>query len=419
MKIKETKTCRICGNAKLVEVLDLGTQTLSGRFPAERETDPPEAPLTLLRCDNSKKDACGLLQLKHSVSPEEMYQHEYGYRSGINQTMRNHLKGITEKVEAMLNLEAGDIVLDIGSNDATLLKSYSIKGLRKVGIDPAGQQFVEYYTEGMQLVSDYFSARNYFSVYKAEKAAAITSIAMLYDLPDPMEFIEDIKNVLHPEGIWVFEQSYMPTMLAVNSFDTICHEHLEYYSLKQIEWMLERRGLRVIDVEFNDTNGGSFRVYACHKEATHQSNEGRIKEVRQSEAKLGLDSDKPYLEFRERILQQKRELCSFLKTEKTKGKSIYIYGASTKGNVLLQFYEIDGKLITAAADRNPEKWGKRTPKTRIPIISEEEARASKPDYFLVLPWHFRKEFMGREKDFLAGGGRFIFPLPKMDVIGAK
>jgi hypothetical protein len=422
MKIKEIKNCRICGNPDLISILNLGVQALSGRFPSEDEPEPPKAPLELVKCNNTKNsNACGLLQLKHSVSPEEMYLHKYGYRSGINQTMSMHLKGIVQHVQEIVDLHTDDVVLDIGSNDATLLKYYNYKTqrLRKIGIDPTGEQFLEYYTKDIELISDYFNSSNYSSVCPDKQAKVVTSIAMFYDLEAPMNFVEDIKKILHPEGIWVLEQSYMPTMLKMNSFDTICHEHLEYYSLKQIDWMLRKNDLRIFDVEFNDINGGSFRVYACHNNSVFKSNQKKIGQVFSDEEILKLDSELPYKEFNESVFCIKDELYNFLTGEKAKGKSIYIYGASTKGNVLLQFCNIDHTLITAAAERNPEKWGRRTPITNIPIISEEEARKAKPDYFLVLPWHFRQEFIEREVDFLASGGKFIFPLPEMRVIGRK
>lgn len=417
MEIKGIEKCRICGNRYLIPILDLGVQALSGRFPSGDEPDPPKAPLELVKCDNTENsNACGLLQVKHSVPPEEMYLPNYGYRSGINQTMRMHLKSIVQRVREIVDLHAGDVVLDIGSNDATLLKYYETPGLRRIGIDPTGEQFLEYYTEDIELISDYFSSSNYHSVSPDKQAKVITSIAMFYDLEAPMNFVEDIKKILAPDGIWVLEQSYMPTMLKMNSFDTVCHEHLEYYSLRQIDWMLRKDDLRVFDVEFNDMNGGSFRVYVCHSNSVLKSNQKQIARVFSDEKKFKLDSEQPYKEFKERVFRIKDELYNFLATEKAKGKSIYVYGASTKGNVLLQFCNIDRTLITAAADRNPEKWGRRTPGTEIPIISEEEARKAKPDYFLVLPWHFRQEFVEREADFLASGGRFIFPLPEIEVI---
>ena len=417
MKIKAIEQCRICGNRDLIPVMDLGVQALSGRFPSPGEPDPPRAPLELVKCDNSRNsNSCGLLQLKHTTPPAEMYSQSYGYRSGINHTMRTHLKGIVQRVQQIIDLNPGDVVLDIGSNDATLLKCYEIKGLKKIGIDPTGEQFLEYYTDDIELVSDYFTPSNYLSVSPDRKAKVITSIAMFYDLETPMMFVKDVKQILDSDGMWVFEQSYMPTMLKLNSFDTVCHEHLEYYALKQIDWMLKKSNLRIFGVEFNDINGGSFRVYSCHNNSAIESRQESAESTLRSEDKSGLDSALPYQEFKERVLRMRDDLYRLLSAEKAKGKSIYIYGASTKGNVLLQFCNIDSTLITAAADRNPEKWGRQTPGTRIPIISEEEARKAKPDYFLVLPWHFRCEFIEREKVFLSQGGRFIFPLPEIEIV---
>lgn len=417
MEIKEIKKCRICGNTKLMPILDLGEQALTGRFPSEGEPQPPKAPMELVKCDNtSDSGSCGLLQLKHSVSPEEMYMHTYGYRSGINQTMRDHLKGIVNSVQQIIILNKGDVVLDIGSNDGTLLKFYEASGIKKIGIDPTGSQFLEYYPEDIVLVCDFFNASNYLSVFPDEKAKVVTSISMFYDLEDPMNFAKQVKEILAPNGIWVLEQSYMPLMLEMNSFDTVCHEHLEYYTLKQIEWIMTNSELRVLNVDFNDINGGSFRIYVCHRDSDLKSNEDNLNRIQLKEKNLNLDTIQPYKEFQERVFKIKSELFKYIENQKIKGKSIYIYGASTKGNTLLQFCNIDNTLITAAADRNPEKVGRRTPITNISIISEEEARKAKPDYFLVLPWHFHKEFIEREAEYLATGGKFIFPLPEIKIV---
>jgi len=417
MQIKEIKKCRICGNDHLITVIDLGNQALSGRFPKKEDPDPPIAPLVLVMCDCSKNpDACGLVQLKHSVPPLEMYTCEYGYRSGINKTMSEHLADITGKIQKIVRLEKNDIVLDVGSNDGTLLKSYSRDDIRRIGMDPGGEQYEKYYPDNIRLVSDFFTAANFKSVFPKEKAKIITSIAMFYDLEKPMEFIDNIRQILHKDGIWVLEQSYLPTMLSMNSFDTICHEHLEYYSFHQINWMLKKNNLKAVDIELNDTNGGSFKVYVTHADSSIPSNNAALDAVIRTEKNLKLDAGIPYRDFCTRAERVRVDLNTFLRTEKAKGKKIFVYGASTKGNVLLQYFNVDSSVITAAADRNPEKWGSRTPGTNIPIISEEEARKQKPDYFLILPWHFKQEFIERESEFLKNGGKFIFPLPEVKIV---
>jgi hypothetical protein len=417
MQISEIKKCRICGNDQFATVIDLGDQALSGRFPKKDDPDPPRAPLVLVMCDTSKNpDACGLVQLKHSVPPLEMYTSDYGYRSGINRTMSDHLADITGKVQKIARLEKNDIVLDIGSNDGTLLKSYQRDDIRRLGIDPGGEQYRKYYPDSIHLISDFFSAGNFQSVFPHEKAKIITSIAMFYDLENPMEFVDNIRQILHKDGVWVLEQSYLPAMLEMNSFDTICHEHLEYYALYQINWMLERNKMKAIDVELNDTNGGSFRLYVTHADSVLQPDRAALDSVTNAERSLELETKRPYRNFLKRVEKTRSDLNTFLQKEKAGGKKIFVYGASTKGNVLLQYFGIDSSVITAAADRNPEKWGSRTPGTNIPIISEAEARDQKPDYFLVLPWHFKHEFIERESQYLKEGGKFIFPLPEIEVV---
>jgi NDP-4-keto-2,6-dideoxyhexose 3-C-methyltransferase len=417
MEIPEIKRCRICGNEHFITVIDLGNQALSGRFPKKDDPDPPRAPLVLVKCDNTKNpDACGLVQLKHSVPPLEMYTCEYGYRSGLNKTMTDHLSDLSLRARKMIHLEKDDIVLDIGSNDGTLLKSYGRDDIRRIGMDPGGEQYRKYYPDTIRLVSDFFTAANFKEAFPDEKAKIITSIAMFYDLEHPMEFVDNIRQILHKDGIWVLEQSYLPTMLRMNSFDTICHEHLEYYAFHQIDWMLRRNNLQVIDIEFNEINGGSFKLYVAHKDSVIKPNTVALQSVIAEERELRLDTAEPYAGFCARVEAIRTKLYGLLTAENKRGKKIFVYGASTKGNVLLQYFNIDASLITAAAERNPEKWGSRTPGTNIPIISEEEARKQHPDYFLPLPWHFRKEFIERESRFLQEGGKFIFPLPDVEIV---
>lgn len=420
MKVTEIKKCRICGNTGFIPIMDLGIQELSGKFPKISEEDPPRSPLILIKCDDFKNpNACGLVQLQHSSEPEQMYVGGYGYLSGMNQTMISHLKDITEKLENIVNLKSGDLVIDIGSNDGTLLKSYTAKNIKRLGIDPGGDQYKQYYPKDIVLISDFFPTPKINKLYPNQKAKIITSIAMFYDLENPMEFVKDIKNYLHQDGVWVLEQSYLPSMLEANAFDTICHEHLEYYAFKQIEWMLNKHDLKVIDVDVNLINGGSFKIYVAHKDKKIKTNVDDINALREYEQNLKLDTMYPYKAFTRRVTAIKSELTTFLKQEKSKGKIIFTYGASTKGNILLNYFRLTNTIISAAAERNEKKWGCVTPGTRIPIISEEAARKLRPDYFLVLPWHFKDEFIKRETEYLNNGGTFIFPLPTISKITAK
>ncbi|HXY53898.1 MAG TPA: class I SAM-dependent methyltransferase [Nitrospirota bacterium] len=417
MHLIHRNTCRVCGSSALTKVIDLGEQYLQGSFVKNGKELPPmrRIPTVLVRCDPTKDEkACGLLQMEHSVPPKILYS-AYWYRSGTNRTMRDHLKGITDEASGMIE-KRDAYVLDIGCNDGTLLNSYP-KEFLKFGIDPS--DVAQEIKGDIKVVQDTFPSKELIQISEGAKFDSITSIAMFYDLEDPVAFVRSIKGSLASNGIWIFEMSYMPTMLKMNSYDTICHEHLEYYSLAVIEEILERAGMKVIRVGLNDINGGSIRCYATHEENFRFSKKEylhSLEGLRQEEFDLELDTDKPYRNFQERINVHREELTSLLKKLKTEGKKIHIYGASTKGNTILQWCGIDRFIIDYAADRNPDKHGARTLGTDIPIISEEESRKMKPDYYLVLPWHFKKEFLDRERETIDRGVGMIFPLPTIEVI---
>lgn len=413
-------TCRICGSKALTPVVSLGDQFLSGAF-AKPEGAPPvnrRVPLDLVRCDPSLDErACGLVQMRHSVPPKVLYQ-SYWYRSGVNQTMRDNLAGIAHFAEQAAHLQPGDLVVDIGCNDGTLLKSYRTDGVNRLGIDPSNV-VAHARAAGLEVVNDFFSAAALQSARPGQKAKVITSIAMFYDLENPHFFVEDIKQSLHQDGVWVLELSYLPTMLEANSFDTICHEHLEYYALAPMERLFAEHDLEVLDVHLNDINGGSFRIVVGHAGKTTPSAEARarVQELRLREFELALDTDAPYAVFRTSIKRIRKDLMTFLRKVKAQKKLVHGYGASTKGNTTLQYCGVTPDLVPAIADRNPDKWGSSTIGTDIPIVSEEESRRQKPDYYLVLPWHFINEFKGREQEFLGRGGKFVLPMPHVRLVG--
>ena len=370
-------------------------------------------PCTIVRCNpEADEDACGLLQMEHSVPPEILYA-AYWYRSGTNNTMRSHLKTIVESIVSITTLKKAS-VLDIGCNDGTLLSFYP-SSYNKYGCDPSD---VAREVKNAIVVQDIFPSAQLDQILANKKLDVVTSIAMFYDLESPVDFVKNVKSLLSEKGIWVVEMSYMPEMLRLDSYDTICHEHLEYYSLAILEKICSVAGMKIFRLEFNPINGGSIRCYATHKENNSHDNLHDIKlinETRQKEFDLELDTDKPYLAFQQRILKLKNELHELLARLKKEGNRIHIYGASTKGNTILQWCNIDHDIIDYAAERNPDKFGATTLGTSIPIISEEESRSMNPDYYLVLPWHFRDEFLEREKMSLEKGTGFIFPLPKIEV----
>jgi SAM-dependent methyltransferase len=361
--------------------------------------------------------ACGLLQMEHTVPPEVLYS-AYWYRSGTNSTMREHLKGVAEEAAAMLGQSTAR-VLDIGCNDGTLLSAYP-NTFVKFGVDPS--DLVTEVPAGITVVRDLFPSDELVARLDGATCDIVTSIAMFYDLEDPVAFTRGIKNILSPDGIWCFEMSYMPTMLKMTSYDTICHEHLEYYSLAVIENVLRRAGMKIVNATLNSINGGSIRCHATHANSFRHRQPAfaeNVAKLRQEEFDLELDTDKPYRHFQERANVHKQELSSLLKDLKAAGKRVHIYGASTKGNTILQWCGIDNRLVEVAAERNPDKYGARTLGTDIPIVSEKESREMHPDYYLVLPWHFRQEFVQRERETLNAGVGFIFPLPTIEVVRAE
>lgn len=380
-----------------------------------------KSPLELVLC-NKNKGGCGFLQLRHTFSQSKMYD-TYWYRSGVNKTMTEELTGIARKAESMTPLNPGDFVIDIGSNDSTLLRGFTKPELNLVGFEPA-KNLMSYAEPGVtKVINDFFSYEAWQKNFGSAQAKVITAIAMFYDLEEPNKFIKDIVQCLDQEGVFIVQQNYLPYMLERNIIDNVSHEHLGYYSLSTSKELLDKHGLEVFDIELNDVNGGSMRTYIKHKNSGKTikiNNEGaeRIATLLKEEEKKRLSDKTTYDAFAKRVSAIKDKLYNFVKSEVEAGKKVYVYGASTRGNSLLQFCGIDHRLITAAAERNPDKWGKKTVGTLIPIISEEQARSEKPDYFLILPWQFISEFIKREEEYLKNGGKFIVPLPEFKIIEA-
>lgn len=410
MKVIKIEKCRVCGNTDIHEVLNLGEQELTGVFPKSRTEKLTSGKLDLFFCDK-----CGLLQLGHSYSLDEMYGDNYGYRSGLNSSMVEHLSNKINMLESRYKLKSGDVVLDIGSNDGTSLNSYKTPGIRRIGMDPTGKKFRKYYNEGIELITDFFSASSFKKIC-SEKAKIVTSISMFYDLESPIDFAKQVEAILSDDGIWHLEQSYMPIMLRNNSYDTVCHEHLEYYSLSTIKFIMESSGLKIIDVSTNDINGGSFAITVAKHDSAFVANSTIINWFLTQEKNMGLDTMKPYLDFAQRADEHRRQFSSLLNALSEDGKLVCGYGASTKGNVILQYCGITEKQIKVIGEVNSDKFGSYTPATYIPIDDEAKVKAMRPDYLVVLPWHFRNGILAKEKEFLKSGGHFIFPLPYIEIV---
>lgn len=426
MSVPERTTCRVSGEP-LIPLFTLGKLFISDFIPPDeaKKGDDAKVELKMMLAPES-----GLVQLAHTAPSDDMYR-RYWYRSGTNATMKKELEAIAQRAKELMRPAQNDVWVDIGCNDGTLL-SFVPKEVTRIGFDPANNTFMEAESRkhADEIVVDYFTYENYKKTATGaagKRAKVVTSIAMFYDLEDPNKFVDDVKNVLDDEGLWIIQMSYLPLMLEQLAFDNICHEHLEYYSLESLKYLLDRHGMTIVDCEMNDVNGGSYRIYIRKSTATPQKfatapyrdvANMRVAQMLAYEATLNLKDPKTYVDFFKKIEKLRDETVAFIKAEKAKGKTIWGYGASTKGNTLLQWYGLDKNLIDGIAERMEIKYGHTTVGTEIPITSEPDMRKAKPDYLLVLPWHFIYEFTQREQEYLKAGGKFILPCPRFEVIGA-
>ena len=411
LKTITRSTCRICDSPNLSFMYSIGNQYVNNFIDKDKLDQCIKAPLEMVFCEN-----CTLLQLKHTAPQELLYARYYWYKSGVTDTMKKALRDITAKIEMMIDLKEGDVVLDIGSNDGTLLRSYSVPGLITVGVEPADNLVEEGKSELTYHIHDFW----YYEVFAKtvnQKAKIITAIGMFYDMEDPNQFIADAAKALTEDGVFIAQLMCLKNMLDSNDVGNICHEHLEYYSFKSLEYLFNNNGLEIFDVEINEINGGSYRVYAKKIGTVSKKDYGSLEKVQAVRASEEfIDNKTVHIDFYNRLEENKRKCVDFIKREVAKGKKVWVYGASTKGNVILQYYGLDHTLIEAAAERSQSKWGKYTVGTMIPCVSEEDARKAQPDYFLVLPYAFFDEFYEREKDWREKGGRFIVPLPHFRVV---
>ena len=399
--------CRVCGNKDIITVLDLGDLFLSGIFPKKIDLDMPRGPLKLVKC-NEEGGGCGHVQLEHTYDLPTMYGDNYGYRSGLNASMVKHLKEKAQKIQKDIKLQSGDIVVDIAGNDGTFLGFFP-EDCQLLSIDPTSEKFSKYYKSNVNYIADFFSTDTFTKRFGKQKAKVITSFSMFYDLDDPCEFARQVKECLDPGGIWVLEQSYMPEMLRANSFDTVCHEHLSYYGMRQLKYIMDKAGFNIVDYEFNDVNGGSISlvVSPSKKECTTKLTALLALEVEQ-----GLDTVKPWEEFAARMTENNHKFLKIIRDLRDEGYKVAGLGASTKGNVTLQTWGITPNDILAIGDVNPDKHGSYAPGTWIPIKDEDMVLAYY-DVFVILPWHFKNFFVNNEK---FKGKKLVFPLPTPEVI---
>lgn len=408
---KKISKCRICGCEEYTAFLDLGTQALTGVFPKPDE-DVPLSPISVIKCNS-----CHSIQLEHTTNLDLMYGQTYGYESALNMSMVNHLKAIHESLCNRVPLKKGSIVLDIGSNDGTLISLYS-DDYRLIGIDPSAEKFLHKYRENVRVIVDFFSKDLFIKTFGEEKASIVTSIACFYDVEDPVKFAKDVSDILDPQsGVWCLEVAYLPTVLNRLAFDGICQEHLLFYSMMDIQRIAECAGLKVVSVSLNDVNGGSFQVVLSHKGSVYRESTDVGRLIRE-EKELGLLDIETFYKFSNKVENFKKEFMELLTDLKSKGKSIYGLGASTKFNVILQYCGVSKDLISAIGEVNTYKYGRVAPGTGIPIISEDKVLGLKPDYLVVGPYHFMDSFLSNKKikKYRKDGGKLIVPLPDLKII---
>jgi NDP-4-keto-2,6-dideoxyhexose 3-C-methyltransferase len=403
--------CRVCGNKDLISILDLGYQYLSGIFPKRVDLNMYKGPLKLVKCDEST-GGCGHVQLEHTFDLPTMYGDEYGYRSGLNGSMVKHLKEKYEKIANYIDLTPEDIVIDIAGNDGTFLGFFP-STLRLVSIDPTSKKFSKYFSDHVGYIADFFSQKIFIDFFGDATAKLVTSFSMFYDLENPCDFARQVNSILDPEeGVWVLEQSYMPEMLRANSFDTVCHEHLSYYGMRQLKYIMDQAGLKIIEFEFNDVNGGSISMMVANKNSKYEECTQMLNELIHEEIELELDTVKPWQTFAKRIEKCREQFWNLINSFKKDGLKIAALGASTKGNVTLQTWGITSEDILAVGDVNPDKNGSFTPGTWIPI-KDEDSVLSEYDVFVILPWHFKNFFVNNPK---FKNKILVFPLPIPEVV---
>jgi GDP-mannose 4,6-dehydratase len=403
--------CRLCYSNKICSSINLGESSYSGIFPGHNEFIP-KVQISLCKCMN-----CGLVQLYNLFDIEYMYGETYGYRSGLNNSMVKHLINFVREIETIVEINENDNILDIGANDGTLLNNYNRdKKINFYGIDPSCNKFKMYHKEDLNMINDFFNYESIYDKYGSIKFKVISSISCFYDLPDVSKFVQDIKLCLTNDGIWVSEQSYLLYMIKSNSYDTICHEHLEYYTVKQFKYLCDKYSLKIINISENYCNGGSFRIYITHSDNIKYTEFNNLNKYLENENNLGYNTLEPLNKLNDFMNIHKIKIREFFDKVKKEGKIVHGYGASTKGNILLQYCNITSDDIKCFAEINPDKFGKYTPGTIIPIISEEESLNMKPDYYFICPWHFKESILAREIEKLKSGIKFVFPLPEINII---
>jgi len=407
MVINVIHACRNCGSANINIITSVGYIYASGFIRFDDPLPTHKDAIDMVECAD-----CGLLQLLHNYEPDLLYK-QYWYSSSLNKSMVNSLATIVKDIESRTD-PLDRVVVDIGTNDGTLLAQY-FGHPYKIGFDPASNLKEQAEKNCDVFINDYFTKETY---PLEKKAKVITAIAMFYDLPDITKFMNDVTSILAEDGMFVIQLTDLYSMLKANAFDNICAEHLEYYTLKVLKEIMEKAGLEIFDVSYNKVNGGSVRVFSAFPGNYKVENTVEKALVREKEY-FELFTEHPIKELMHKVKFEMNYLVRFLKHVKHSGKKCFVLGASTKGNTLLQLAGIDYNLVPYALEVNKEKIGLFTVGSYIKIISEKERMEMKPEFLLVLPWHFRTFFIEKFDAYIKDGGQLVFPLPYFEIVGSE
>ncbi|NOT47446.1 MAG: class I SAM-dependent methyltransferase [Acidobacteria bacterium] len=406
------KACRACGGERLRPFITLGPTPLANSFLKSRSEFEREAfyPLDVYFCEE-----CSLVQLADVVDPKILFGN-YIYLTGTANTIVSHNQQYAETVVDFLQLNGDDLVIEVASNNGSLLRCFREQGIRTLGIEPAENIAAIANADGIETVNKFFnSATANKIVSEYGSARAVIGNNVLAHVDDTQDFLRGCKTLLRDDGLVIVEVPYLKEFVDLVEFDTIYHEHLCYFSVTSLMRLCDAVGLSIIRVDRVQVHGGSIRVYAEKKEK-HSNHAAAVIAIAEDERKAGLTTQETFENFAEKTRNTREKLYSLLESLKAEGKSIAAYGAPAKGNTLLNYCGIDTRLLDFAVDKNPLKVGLFTPGAHLQVLPVSAVLERQPDYLLILAWNFASEIMQQQSEFEARGGRFIIPIPEPRIV---
>ncbi|MEU7940613.1 class I SAM-dependent methyltransferase [Microbispora bryophytorum] len=404
--------CRLCGSAALASIVDLGATPPCERFLTREQLDEPENtyPLHLRLCTD-----CRLAQIPPLITPEETFT-EYAYFSSYSTSWVEHARRFVAGAADRLGLSAASFVVEVASNDGYLLRHVVERGIRCLGIEPSANVGRAAKDAGVPTLTAFLTPETGATVREEHGPADLVVANNVYaHIPDVVGFTRGLRALVADDGWVSIEVQHLLTLIEGTQYDTIYHEHFQYYTVASAMRALASGGLALVDVESLPTHGGSIRLWARPVEAAGEPGP-RVTDLLASEKSAGLHELSGYAEFAARVARVRRDLLAFLITAAEEGRTVVGYGAPGKGNTLLNHCGIRPDLLSYTVDRNPYKHGRFTPGTRIPVLSPERIEQDRPDYVLVLPWNLRAEITEQLAHIRDWGGRLVFPIPRLEVV---